>query len=83
MPEFRADREVVLTAVLHEGCLLKYASDSLRGDRAVVLTAVQQNWQAFVHAIGPVRQDRAIAFAAATQKAAMKVASFTALVHSA
>lgn len=81
LPEFRADREVVLTAVLHEGCLLKYASDSLRGDRAIVLMAVQQNWQAFVHAIGPVRQDRAIAFAAATQKAAMKVASFTALVN--
>ena len=40
----RADREVVLTAVMEAGSALKYASVELRADLEVVLVAMEGSW---------------------------------------
>lgn len=74
--ELRADREVILAAVQHDGCMLKHASAELRADREVVLAAVQNNGQALVEAQRKLHADREVVLAAVeTYPSAFRYAS--------
>jgi uncharacterized protein YoaH (UPF0181 family) len=54
--ELRADKKVVLAAVMQNGEALKYASDELRADKKVVLAAVMQNGEALKYASVDLRK---------------------------
>ncbi|EFC43952.1 hypothetical protein NAEGRDRAFT_79884 [Naegleria gruberi] len=45
--EYQNDREIVTTAVQHNGCAIQYASFELQLDTEIVLTAVKQNPDAY------------------------------------
>ncbi|CAK0895920.1 unnamed protein product [Prorocentrum cordatum] len=63
----RADREVVLAAVRHDGCALEFAAEELRADREVVLAAVQKSGFALQFASEGLRADRGFLLAAVQQ----------------
>ena len=46
---FRADREVVMVALMSNGCAIQYADEGLRADRTVAMAAIQQNGMALSH----------------------------------
>ena len=69
-PELRADREVVLAAVEHDGWggrSLGYASPELRADREVVMAAVRQRGLALEYASEALRADSEVVGAAVQQ----------------
>ena len=65
--ELRADREVVMAAVMQDGSALGHASEELRADREVVMAAVMQDSEALYYASEELRADREIVKAAVEQ----------------
>merc|ERR1712006_76363 len=55
--ELKADRDVVVAAVKHDGWALEHASDVLKSDKEIVATAVQQKCWASRHANQNLQQD--------------------------
>ena len=55
--EFRADKEIVLTAVKKCGYALKYASEELRNDREVVLEAFKRHNEALEYASRELQEE--------------------------
>eukprot|EP00971_Amphidinium_carterae_P168600 3340570-Amphidinium_carterae.1 len=47
---YRADQEIVLTAVTRDGSALQYAAKECKADHEIVLTAVTQNGSALQYA---------------------------------
>ena len=66
--ELKANREVVLTAVVQNGGALRHASDELKANREVVLVAVAQNGFALECASAELKVDRDVVLAAVTQE---------------
>eukprot|EP00971_Amphidinium_carterae_P162301 3217409-Amphidinium_carterae.1 len=66
-PEWKRDRELLLSAVKQEGTALQYAPESHRSDREVVLAAVKQDGLSLEYAAAPCKSDREIVLAASTQ----------------
>ncbi len=62
---FFDDKDVVLTAVAHDGYDLQYASIQLKQDREVVLAAVKQDGRALQFAAPVFRSDRELVLVAA------------------
>jgi len=60
--EFKADREIVMTAVKTsvDGRALKFASDELRADREVVIAAVTQNGRALQYIPDELQTDEEV-----------------------
>eukprot|EP01048_Picozoa_sp_COSAG05_P005570 COSAG05_NODE_333_length_11249_cov_629.633094_12_plen_155_part_00 len=54
----RADREIVIAAVSHDGLALQFASAGLRADRELVLLAVAQTVTALDYASEVLKADR-------------------------
>jgi hypothetical protein len=52
----KADKEVVLAAVMQDGSSLEYASDNLKADKEVVLAAVAQNMKSLCLASANLRE---------------------------
>ena len=65
--ELRADRGVVLVAVMKNRDALLYASAGMQADREVVLAAVNKFGDALRHASAEMKADRAIVLAAVTK----------------
>ncbi len=61
---FKADREIVLTAVKSKGYAFKFADDKLKACREFVLTAVKSNGDALEYADEIFQADQEIALAA-------------------
>ncbi|CAK9026178.1 Uncharacterized protein SCF082_LOCUS17376 [Durusdinium trenchii] len=60
----RADREVVMAAVMQNGRALEFASEKLRADREIVLLAVDEDPNAFQFASSELHADRDVMLAA-------------------
>ena len=63
----RADREVVLAAIAHDGAALSTAAKLFRADRHIVLAAVTQNGYAYRCVSADLRADPKVALAAVSQ----------------
>ena len=61
--QIRADRKIVLAAVLQYRHALRYVSEQLRSDPEFILTAVQLTELALQHASEELRADREIVLA--------------------
>eukprot|EP00929_Paragymnodinium_shiwhaense_P055736 TRINITY_DN2790_c2_g1_i1.p1 TRINITY_DN2790_c2_g1~~TRINITY_DN2790_c2_g1_i1.p1 ORF type:complete len:366 (-),score=77.53 TRINITY_DN2790_c2_g1_i1:211-1308(-) len=83
-PPYRADRDVVLAAVTHQGAALEFAAEELRGDPAVVRRALERSGgTALRFASAALRADPGVALAAlkacqASGGSAMAVLDFVA-----
>ncbi|MGA9521631.1 MAG: DUF4116 domain-containing protein [Myxococcaceae bacterium] len=55
--QFRADREVVRTAVMLQGRALRFADPALRADKELVLIAVSRNGLALAHVAPALQED--------------------------
>mmetsp|Transcript_126058 Transcript_126058/g.251676 ORF Transcript_126058/g.251676 Transcript_126058/m.251676 type:complete len:369 (-) Transcript_126058:52-1158(-) len=64
---FKADHEIVLTAVRQNGMALEYAATELHEDVAIVRAAVEDSGLALKHAAAALRSDREIVLAAVQQ----------------
>ena len=67
MKEQKADREIVLAAVSHNGRALQFATEELKGDREIVLAAVSQYCYALQYATEKQKGDREIVLAAVSK----------------
>lgn len=57
LPEFHADKDVVLAAVSNYGAALEYASDELKADKEVVIAAVTNDPYVLDFAAEEMRDD--------------------------
>jgi len=64
---YRADRDIVLTAVRRSGEALEHAEEELRADSEVVMAAVQQSGRALHFAAETLQADVGMALAAVSQ----------------
>lgn len=65
--DFRADKEVMLIAVIQSAYFLRFASVDLRGDKDVVMTAVAQNGYVLQYASEELRDDKDVVITAVAQ----------------
>ncbi len=63
-PDFKNDKEVVLTAVKSSAHAIKYASDELRKDREVLLVVAEGDYKALNIIPSEFKEDKEIALAA-------------------
>mmetsp|Transcript_40784 Transcript_40784/g.73674 ORF Transcript_40784/g.73674 Transcript_40784/m.73674 type:complete len:165 (-) Transcript_40784:15-509(-) len=56
--KFKADKEIILTAVKQDGAALHLAADSCKMDREIVEAAVAQNWRVLYHAADVLLEDQ-------------------------
>ena len=63
-PSMRANRDVVLAAVVRNGWALEHADDTLKVDRGVVLAAVTQNPYALEFAADTLKADKGVVLVA-------------------
>ena len=63
----RANKELVMIAVMKYGSVLQYASDDLRADRGVVMAAVKNDSDAFQWASDDLRADRDVVMVAVAE----------------
>ena len=66
LPNFLADYDVMLAAVLRDGSLLEFASRMLRNDRDLVCAAVRHDGMALEFAAVSLQNDREVVWAAVT-----------------
>jgi len=77
LPELKRNRDIMLSAVYHNGMMLEYVILDLNDDRKIVETAITQNGLALQYASSNLKADRVIVETAITQNGlALKYTSY-------